>query len=171
MSFLSALEEIVTHFNDVDSAIKQYFAQILNGDFHNRPDLVDCQVHEIRNLLQSRLLENERAISLILLAALESWFRVDCKARAEKPGESSRFKDMYASSNQLIARIRFNDILEAWSGRDNPTKQLVGDIRGSLKYRHWLAHGRYWPPNWGREYSFASLYSIAKNAAAMLDTT
>ena len=37
------------------------------------------------------------------------------------------------------------------------------DLKGAFKFRHWLAHGRYWDPNLGRKkYDFQSLYALAE---------
>jgi hypothetical protein len=43
-------------------------------------------------------------------------------------------------------------ILDVWRDRDGKTKSLIGDFRGALNYRHWLAHGRHWTPKRGQNY-------------------
>jgi len=38
---------------------------------------------------------------------------------------------------------------------------MIGELRGAFKFRHWLAHGSYWPPKLGRRYDFTFVYSLA----------
>ncbi|MDR2947027.1 MAG: hypothetical protein LBV79_09805 [Candidatus Adiutrix sp.] len=171
MDFLNELAEIDSHFKDVDSAIREYFSQILNGNFHNRPDLSDSSSEDITVLFKKRLLENERSISLTILAALEAWFRKDCEERAEKREKSpmgARFKEMYAASGKTVYKIRFDDILDTWSSVHPETKQIIGQVKAARNYRHWLAHGRYGTPKLGRGYDYFTVYDIAHDAAELL---
>lgn len=39
---------------------------------------------------------------------------------------------------------------------------VVAAIRGTLKLRHWLAHGRHWHPKLGRGYAPGDVFDIAK---------
>lgn len=204
MNFLDELGSITNHFLDVDLAIREYFTQILEGDFDKRPDLVGSRIEDVKKILELRLLENDRAVSLTLLAALESWFRIDCKTRAEKRERSAvgrRLKKMYIAAHKSIAKVKFEDILNAWSevggeaiklakpslrepvpGRpiaaepysghgaksDLKPNQIIGDVKRAFKYRHWLAHGRYWTPKLGQGYNYAAVYGVANKAAILL---
>ena len=38
----------------------------------------------------------------------------------------------------------------------------------AFKYRHWLAHGRYWEPKLGRIYDYYSLYDLAYSMEHLL---
>lgn len=171
MDYQGELKIIADHFKDVDSAIQDYFARILAGDLRKRPDLAGVLIEEIEELRDKRLLENERAVALIILAAIEAWFRIDCETRAKKREKSEvgrRFKKMYAAAGQSIARVRFEDILNAWSKNEPRSKQIIGQVKSAFKYRHWLAHGRYWTPKLGRGYNYAEVYGVANKAAILL---
>ena len=39
--------------------------------------------------------------------------------------------------------------------------RLIGDVRGAFKFRHWVAHGRYWVAKLGRKYDFAYVHLLA----------
>jgi hypothetical protein len=54
-----------------------------------------------------------------------------------------------------------DDILGLWSQHHPTLKKRIGEFRGALKLRHWLAHGRYWIPKLGRKYDFADVYLLA----------
>jgi hypothetical protein len=48
-------------------------------------------------------------------------------------------------------------------------KVVLSEYKSAMKYRHWLAHGRYWEPKFSKKYDFDSIYiladSIVKNLA------
>lgn len=166
------LNHFAEHFKDVDSAIREYFKQMLDGDFSNKPDLVGSRIEDINSLLTLRLLENDRSASLTILAALESWFRIDCRTRAEKRERSPvgrRFKKMYNRCGQSVSKIRFEDILDTWSDAEPTSKQIIRQVKDAFNYRHWLAHGRYWVPKLGRKYDYSTVYVIANDAAILLN--
>ena len=48
-------------------------------------------------------------------------------------------------------------------GENTHGAKLIGDLRGAFRFRHWLAHGRYWNPKLGQKYDFVSVYSLAAN--------
>jgi hypothetical protein len=54
-------------------------------------------------------------------------------------------------------------ILESWKEYIPAERALISEIKGALRYRHWLAHGRYWEPKLGRRYDFASVYLLAQD--------
>jgi hypothetical protein len=41
--------------------------------------------------------------------------------------------------------------------------KVIGDLKGAFKYRHWLAHGRYWEPKLGQKYDYYSVYILAES--------
>jgi hypothetical protein len=49
------------------------------------------------------------------------------------------------------------------------TKRPIGDFKGALNLRHWLAHGRYWNPKLGRTYSPGDVYDISADLLQALD--
>ena len=101
---------------------------------------------------------------LDLVAAAEAAIRVDFLNRAyHGNGEriSKIFRGLY---KQYGPSVRLDeDILEAWKAHDPAIKNAVGDFKGVLKMRHWLAHGRYWTPKFGMAYSPADVFAIASN--------
>lgn len=54
-----------------------------------------------------------------------------------------------------------DDILRLWKEDFPEYKRLISEVITAFKYRHWLAHGRYWEPKLGRIYDYYSLYDLA----------
>jgi hypothetical protein len=61
LRYQEALSLINDHHQDVIKALEDYFDQMFNGDFHNRPDLAGSSQEKLQNILDSQLQENELA--------------------------------------------------------------------------------------------------------------
>jgi hypothetical protein len=164
------LNDIYGLYKDTTSALREYFNQILEGDFHNRPDLPLAQVKHVESLLSARHEKIDQTISLTTLAAIESWFRVDFESRLKKREKSSvgrLFKTMH-TKKRAHHRARLDDIIQAWSQAEPMAKPAVGSIRSAFKYRDWLADGKYWPPKLGKKYYFHAISQVAEQALGLL---
>jgi hypothetical protein len=102
------------------------------------------------------------------LSTLESFFRQDyiSRCREKKKDPLSRvFRQKYKSKKEKVNLE--NEILEEWKAHYPDHKKIIGDIKGTLKFRHWLAHGRYWKPNFSK-YDILSIYNMANTAVTTL---
>jgi hypothetical protein len=52
------------------------------------------------------------------------------------------------------------DLLNAWVAAKPSLSGPVGDFKGALHLRHWLAHGRYWHQIFARDYSPGDVFDI-----------
>lgn len=106
---------------------------------------------------------------MVILARIEAAFRVDYKARATSKRTdpiSASFRKLYVQKGD---RVRLeDDILEIWRQSLDPAdRAIIGQLRGMLKYRHWIAHGRYWHP--GAQHAFDDIYLLADVILTGLD--
>jgi len=96
-------------------------------------------------ILKFRVQELDFLFSFDIISTIEATLRFDYMERAhrKRKGEISHvFRDIYKSKKD---RVRLEeDILDIW-GRCKPScKSIIGKFKGVLKYRDWIAHGRYW---------------------------
>ena len=101
---------------------------------------------------------------LELLATTEAILRIDFNARVaakKKDPLSRRFRDVHKERQEKI-RLDEDILTEMKEERIR-----VSDFRGLLNLRHWLAHGRYWPPRLGRDFTPDSVFDISK---ALIDS-
>jgi len=123
--------------------------------------------------LENRCIEVERDGILTLLAAIEALFKVDFFERvySRKKGHLSRtFRELY--KQQTNNRIGLNAIFKEWIDAENGSySKLINALQGAFKYRHWLAHGRYWVPKYGQKYDFDSVYVLARETFEILNET
>ena len=147
----TALADIAEYHNDVVSSLKLYFS------FGRRPD-------EVAPELTDRLEETDLRSSFVVLARLEAAFRVDYEYRCQKKMKddlSRAFRTIYKSRKTRVSLEE--DIFETWKQNSTGSSQLIGELRGAFKFRHWLAHGQYWRPKLGRKYDFSYVYLLAEN--------
>jgi hypothetical protein len=127
------------------------------------PKFVGYSNEEVQTEFRERRLELDRDSSLGILAALEANFCVDYLVRCynkQKDRLSREFRDLYKAKGHQ-ARLE-EDILGLWKKCVPTAKPLISKIIGAFRYRHWLAHGRYWVPKLGRTYEFLSVYLLAQ---------
>jgi hypothetical protein len=87
-------------------------------------------------------------VLLLLTASFEAILRVDLAFRGHR---RRKLRDSYSQSlrntfhGRMTKGIRFDEILDAWRKELlGAPKDIIGNFKQVVRYRHWLAHGRYW---------------------------
>jgi len=129
------------------------------------PRFFAMSLDEVEEFFRARLDETDRQACLSLVASAEAALCVDFWERVH-----GRKKDPVSRAFRGISRIpcahgrlkvRLDEhILQTWAEMVPQAKARVGELRGALKYRHWLAHGRWWVPKFGRQYDPTGLLRI-----------
>lgn len=97
-----------------------------------------------------------------VFGALEAAFRIDYLQRCyrrEKDVLSRAFRHLYKDKGRRVSLV--GDILAAWRQNSNVPRKVIADLTGAFKYRHWLAHGRYWNPRF-RKLDYDDVYTLAE---------
>lgn len=156
------ISQIEVYYADMTEATREYFkprTEKLSERF------LGYTISELNTERDERLAELDRTSSLSILSAIEAAFRIDylqrCYQKKKDPLSRAFFKiHKLKGSNASFE----DDILSAWKENSSGANKVLGDIKGAFKYRHWLAHGRYWEPKFGRaKYDYQSLYQLAQN--------
>jgi len=164
VSFSSAsqtLEEISDYYKVMSEALRQYY-NVADKDKLIPPQFIGLTLKELEKELNERLNELDKNVSLSLLSAIEASLRIDYLNRVyqrEKDDLSRVFREIHKKKANKASLEE--DILSSWKKYHPECKSIFSDIMGALKYRHWLAHGRYWVPKLGRQYDFYSISIIA----------
>jgi hypothetical protein len=158
------LHEITQHHTDTENALKEYYD--VDGKREFLPvKFIGYSAKEVFIEFRSRIEELKKTSSLTLLSSLEAKLRIDYLKRCYKKGKDGLSKDFRAIHKQKSHRASLEeDILETWKKHYPEKKLLISELLGALKYRHWLAHGRYWEPKLGREYDYSYIYSLIEQA-------
>ena len=104
----------------------------------------------------------EHNFAMNILASLEATFRIDYLQRNYK-----RKRDLLSRELRAVYQVKGeyasleDEILTAWRRCVPKYAQAISELVGAFKYRHWLAHGRYWTPRHGRRYAYHELFQLA----------
>ncbi|VAW48201.1 hypothetical protein MNBD_GAMMA03-823 [hydrothermal vent metagenome] len=109
-----------------------------------------------------------KATTILTHRALEAAFRIDYLYRSKRVNRTKN--DLLTQSFYKLYLIkgknaRFEDeILSSWKTHTSSpnNSKIISDLIEAFKYRHWLAHGRYYTPKLGKKYDFTSIYTLAQ---------
>ncbi|MBK3402659.1 hypothetical protein H0176_00660 [Methylorubrum populi] len=153
------LGDVADWQRDTDAALRVYYSQT-NLQFQTRFSFYSPA--ELHAELAARKRETDTLAALGVLSSLEAALREDfilrC-VRGKSDPLSKHFQAIYQSKG-LRSSLE-EDILEGWKQHSTVQAHVVGQIKGAFKFRHWIAHGRYWEPKLGQIYDFSSTYQIA----------
>jgi hypothetical protein len=164
ISFSSELlrfEEVALSHADIANSIRFYYTapSLANLD----PKFIGYTVEETQREQNLRLDELDKSSVFSLLAALEASFKVDFYLRCYGRERDDLSRSLRAVFKEKGDRISLEeDIIETWKNHFPAAKTHLSELKGAFRYRHWLAHGRYWTPKLGRKYDFSSVYLIAQ---------
>ncbi len=156
------LGEIYLYYQTSNKSLLFYRDNIIAGRVNNR-NYIALTKDELIKAFQSHIDE------LTILSNVEAGFRVDYVIRTKKRFKdpiSRKFRDLFKIKKEKVGLE--NEILEIWKEEHPEFKGIISDFIGALKYRHWLAHGRYWTPKLGRIYDIATIYTISERIYANL---
>jgi len=154
------IEEIYAHYVDIIKSLDVYFSED-QREYEVR--FFGYARKEVAQELAERKNEASLVYSLSILAALEAAFRIDFQKRCKRRGRdtiSRKFREINKINKNHISLDE--DILEAWRSGNSIQRKIVGDIRAVLKLRHWLAHGRYWVPKLGANFSIIEVFILSQ---------
>lgn len=153
------IEQIALHHSDLEDALRQYFG--MTSD-HIPGRFVGYSRQELKLELQKRLDELELTSALALLASFEATLRIDYLRRCYEKRKDPLSLEMRNLYKLRGARAGLEEgILVAWRRSMPGSKRLIDDLAAAYKFRHWLAHGRYWTPKLGtRRFDFHQAYTL-----------
>ena len=155
-----SLVEIVQYYSDIEVSVKNYFS-FNNSYLGDR--FVGYTPLEIEREMYSVLAEHGRSTSMSILASLEAAFRMDFLQRCYKKQKdplSRSFRTLYQKKGR---HVPLGDIFLQWKSYSTVSRSIISDLEQAFKYRHWLAHGRYWTQKIGREYDYDDIYTLAES--------
>jgi hypothetical protein len=157
-----SLVDFADYHRDAESSLRLYFTSV-NPDFAVR--FASDRPSEVEAKLTDRLSETDMRSALAIMGRLEAAFRIDyqqrCEAKKADP-VSIAFRTLYKARGRNV-RLD-DDIWEVWRQSYPSTKPLISQLRSVFRFRHWLAHGRYWPV--GNKYDFQTIYLLADGVFA-----
>jgi hypothetical protein len=154
-----SITDVAAYHTDADASLRLLFA-ISNPNFALR--FLGYSQSQLFAELAERLNETDLRSSFAILTRLEAAFRLDYKQRRTKKKSdavSIAFRALHKSRGEYV-RLE-DDIFVIWREHHPEIGPLISELRGAFKFRHWVAHGKYWHPNLGRKYDYQWIYTLA----------
>lgn len=118
---------------------------------------------EVEQELRTLLAEIDLHASFAILSTIEAAFRIDYASRCElrrKDTLSRHFREIFKAKRYGVNLA--DDILAGWERHAASSIVVFSELRQAFKFRHWLAHGRYWLLKADvSRFDFNYLYTIA----------
>jgi hypothetical protein len=128
------------------------------------PELAGLSLSKLSDFFNKLQDEADQQAAMFLIASAEAEMRINFweKVRKGKGNISKKFRNIAKEKHKQKSRnIRLDDeILDVWTDNSPSAKKSVGDFKGALRFRHWLAHGRWWQPKLGQKYDPAGIYAL-----------
>ena len=161
-----SLNTIHKQYSCAESSLRLYYSQ---DNPQSATLFAGYTKQELADELQTHIEELDKATSLSILASIEASFQIDFHVRANlkmKDDLSRRFrhihKQVFKSANKKLQGVSLErDILRTWQETYPQYKTTISDYISALKFRHWLAHGRYWVAQIGKKYDYITLYGLS----------
>jgi hypothetical protein len=156
-----SISAVAEYHRDAESSLRLYFTQI-NPDFIAR--FAGDLPSEVEKELADRLNETDLRSALAIMSRIEALFRIDYRQRCKKKlpdGVSIAFRKLrkaYGTRDWQVPLER--GIFDTWRAEQPGTSSLIGELKGAFRFRHWLAHGRYFEPKLARKYDYQYLYVL-----------
>lgn len=131
---------------NIDLSINLFYS-ISNPSYY--ANFVGMSENEIQVIKEDILKENDATHSLLILTTIEALFRLDADKKycdKKKNEYSKQIKDIYDKTKGERIRLEEDLINTRMSEDDDKLRRFYNELKKCFKYRHWLAHGRYWDP-------------------------
>jgi hypothetical protein len=170
------LPEVWFFYRDCRYALLAYKSSILESLGKSLPPPVEFigmtrdEVDEHFNYLKEKL---EMMISLRLLSATDACICVDFIHRTEERKKDKLSKSLVELKKEKTRRnldIKLDEILKIWRREIPALKKQLDVFSLLLEFRHWLAHGCYWTPKFGRKRSPEEIYPIVSTLVASIES-
>ena len=133
------------------------------NDFYRTTNsrFISYTMQEFQQELDKSRDELEKVFSLDLLSCVEASCRIDYLNRLGKKLKDPVSQAMRALKLSDPRKASLEDhILSIWQNTGSYRNSYMSEIKRAFKYRHWLAHGRYWVLRNGITFDFPSLYAL-----------
>ncbi|HCA5926970.1 TPA: hypothetical protein MXS88_005472 [Klebsiella pneumoniae] len=132
-----------------------------NPDYH--ADFVGLSEPEIEREKDLILKENDTTHCLLLLTAIEAIFLLDADQKycnKKRDPLSRKIKEIYDKTKGEKIKLDDDLINTRMNEDDARLKKDYNDLKTCFKFRHWLAHGRYWHPKRIKNFYFDSILIV-----------
>lgn len=167
---LYSLPQIKEYYDSSLNAINCEYSSESNSNYYSQ--FFGLKETEVQARATAVKQELSHLCSLCVMAYIESLFRIDSYIRVKhkyKGDITSKVKTLLVDKKS-IPLVRFEDLLAVWAEEYTDDSELFRSIKNSFKFRHWIAHGRYWQldDNIVKHFAFTDMFLLAQEIESTL---
>jgi hypothetical protein len=160
--------DVWQHYKIMRDSLVRLYEQTRYSRAHNlsdcHPRFFAMDAQDIEESYQKDLEETDAQACLLLIAAAEAAIMLDFVSRVElrQKGEvNGELRHVFRRKcKNIVNNVNVGDhVLTVWAKKFPTSKACIGNFKGALHYRHWLAHGR-WQRRDIRQYHPAGILDI-----------
>jgi hypothetical protein len=149
-----SINKIEDYYLSLERSLRSFYNK-------NNSHFTGYTLDELEKELETCIEELGKSTALTILATIEACFTVDFLQRCYNKSKDPLSREFRGKHKKKGLKISLSeDILELWK-QHTQKKSLISDLKAALKYRNWLAHGRYWIPKLGRKYDFYGCLTLS----------
>jgi len=163
-----SIDSILNWYEDQVEALRDLKNKIVRAVIYSNagvkvnPKFLELTIGEIDEYFENSEEELNHLVCFDLISATEALLRVDYYDKISKKDKSPVGREFRVINKKKRNKVSLeDDIVTTWKTATGDTS--FSNFLGLLKYRHWLAHGRYWQPKLGRQFSVDIAYEISEN--------
>lgn len=163
-----SIEFIWSWYEDQKEALFDFRAKIFTAIIVSSNSVnskfIGLNTDELNDYFKDSEEELEHLVCFDLISATEAVLRSDFYTKIYNKDKSDigrTFRRLEKDKGNKISLE--SDIIDNWKEIVAIRKTDFSNFLGLLNYRHWLAHGRYWTPKLGQEYTPSITYNIAES--------
>ena len=140
-----SIEDILEWYRVTRNSLDENEKLIVSNQNSTIQQFIGLTQQEVEEYFEYAKDELEKLVCLDLLSAIEAALKVDYTIRVEKKKKediSKFFRNDYKKNKGKISLD--GTVLFAWKTFYPEYRHKIGEYRGLLGYRNWLAHGRLW---------------------------
>ncbi|MEI9808643.1 MAG: hypothetical protein WDO16_12720 [Bacteroidota bacterium] len=170
-----SIEDIWSWYEDQKEGLRylknSVITAILNSSAVVNPKFITLTSDEINDYFDYSEEELEHLVCFDLISATEGALRSDFYSKVfnkDKSNLGRTFRQLHKEKGNKISLEA--DIIENWKDAYTASKIHFSNLLGLLKYRHWLAHGRYWDlTKKGRRFYVQETYDITEEIIDLIE--
>jgi hypothetical protein len=162
-----SLESILSWYEDQLEALRDLKNKIIDIIIHSKvhikvnPKFTSFTLDELNEYFLKSEDELEHLTCFSIISSTEAHLKVDYIKRVRRKDKSPIGRIFRDFNKKTGKRISLEEhILDSWKKETKDAS--FSNFLGLLKYRHWLAHGRYWEPKLGQYYSVDDVSVISE---------
>ncbi|MBS1515533.1 MAG: hypothetical protein JSS63_10890 [Bacteroidetes bacterium] len=129
---------------------------------------------EFENYFYNLIFQIEILTTFNIIAATEGKIKEDFNLKLKK-SISNNITDQYkelkrkiinryrCSEENFMRYLNIDEVVDIWKTVQTGLVHDVGYVKGMFNFRNWVAHGRFWDPNFGRNYSPKDAHMYSTN--------